>query len=205
MEFNPNSVDVLWLSAVYLGTRTGSAEAIAQANRAIVLDPLNPFASWTKEYVLYMARQFDEVIEQHKRTAELDPNFFYSDSWVGLAYREKGMLKEALEEYMKVQKLMPEQPLFGLAALYACMGKQQEAKNILRDLINDSKKRYVSPTGIAMVYIALGERDLTFDWLEQAYQAHDAWLHGLKTDVRYEPIRSDPRYAVLEKKMGFEK
>lgn len=205
IEFNPNSVDVLWLSAVYLGTRTGSAEAIAQADRAMVLDPLNPFASWTKEYVLYMARQFDQVIEQHKRTVELDPNFFYSDSWVGLAYREKGMLKEALDEYMKVQKLMPGQPLFGLAALYARMGKQQEARNILRDLINDSKKKYVSPTGIAMVYIALGEKDLAFDWLNRAYEAHDTFMNGLKTDVRYNPIRSDPRYAVLLKKMGLEK
>jgi len=205
MEFNPNSVDVLYLSAIYLATRTGSAEAIAQANRAIALDPLNPFASQTKEIALQYARQYDEVIEQHKRTVELDPNFFYSDSEVGLAYREKGMLKEALDEYMKVQKLMPGQPLFGLAALYARMGKQREARSILRDLINESKKRYVAPTGIAMVYIALGERDLAFDWLEQAYQAHDAWLHGLKTDVRYDPIHSDPRYAVLLKKMGLEK
>jgi serine/threonine-protein kinase len=205
MEFNPNSTDVLWLSAVYLGTRTGSAEAIALADRAIALDPLNPFASWTKEYVLYMARQYDEVIEQHKRTIELDPNFFYADSWVGTAYRERGMLKEALEEYMKVQKQMPEQPLFGLAALYGRTGRQREAKSILRDVINDSKKRYVSPTGIAFVYIALGEKDLAFDWLDRAYEAHDTFLNGLKTDVRFDPIRSDPRYTVLLKKLGFEK
>lgn len=205
MEFNPNSVDVLWLSALYLGTRTGSAEAIALADRAIALDPLNPFASWTKEFALLVVGQHDEVIEQHKRTVELDPNFFYSDSHVGLAYREKGMLKEALDEYMKVQKHMPGQPLFGLAALHARMGKRQEAKNILRDLLNQSKKRYVAPTGIAKVCIALGEKDLAFDWLDRAYEAHDTFLNGLKMDVSYDPIRSDPRYAVLLKKMGFEK
>jgi len=204
MEFNPNSVDVLWLSALGLGYHSGSAEAIALADRAIALDPLNPFASWTKENVLYAARQFDEVIEQHKRTVELDPNFFYGDSWVGIAYRERGMLKEALEEYMKVQKLMPEQPLYGLAILYAHMGRQQEAKNILRDLINESTKRYIAPTGPALVYIALGERDLAFDWLDRAYEAHDTFLNGLKTDVRYDPIRSDPRYTVLLKKMGLQ-
>jgi len=205
MEFNPNSTDVLQLSALYLGSRTGSPEAIALADQAIALDPLNPFNSWTKEYVLFMARQYDAVIELHKRTVELDPNFFYSDSWVGLAYREKGMLNEALDEYTKVQKLMPGQPLFGLAALYARIGKRQEAKNILRDLINESTKRYVAPTGIAIVYIALGERDMGFEWLDRAYEAHDAFLHGLKTDVRFDPVRSDPRYAVLLKKLGFEK
>jgi len=200
MEFNPNSVDVLWLSAI-----SGSAEAIALADRAIALDPLNPFASWTKENVLYGARQYDEVIEQHKRTVELDPNFFYGDSFLALAYREKGMLKEALDEYMKVQKLMPGQPLAGLAVLYARMGKRQEATNILRDLINESKKRYVAPTGIAFVYIALGEKDLAFDWLDRAYEAHDTFMNGLTTDLSYDPIRSDPRFAVLLKKMGFEK
>ncbi|MBF8295774.1 MAG: serine/threonine protein kinase with repeat [Bacteroidetes bacterium] len=205
MEFNPNSVDLLQLSAAYLGARMGSAEAIAQADRAIALDPLNPSASWTKGKVLYDARQYDEVIEQHKRTVELDPNFFYSDSWVSLAYREKGMLKEALDEYMKVQKLMPKQPLFGLAILYARMGRQQEAKNILRDIINESTKRYIAPTGIAMVYISLGEKNLAFKWLDRAYEAHDPFLDALKTDVRYDPIHSDPRYAVLLKKMGLEK
>jgi TolB-like protein/predicted Zn-dependent protease len=205
MEFNPNSVDLLQLSAAYLGARTGSAEAIAQADRAIALDPLNPSARWTKEKVLYDARQYDEVIEQHKRTVELDPNFFYSDSWVSLAYREKGMLKEALDEYVKVQKVMPKQPLFGLAILYGRMRRQQEAKNILRDVINESTKRYIAPTGIAMVYISLGEKDLAFNWLDRAYEAHDPFLDGLKTDVRYDPIHSDPRYTVLLKKMGFEK
>ena len=205
MEFNPNSLDVLWLSAVYLGTRTGSAEAIAQADRAITLDPLNPFASWTKELVLYWARKYDEVIEQHKRTVKLDPNFFYADSPVSRAYLEKGMLKEALDEYMKIQKIMPEQPLYGLAALYARMGNQRKARSILRDLINESTKRYIAPSGPAMVYISLGEKDLAFEWLDRAYEAHDTFLHALKTDARYEPIHSDPRYAMLLKKMGFEK
>ena len=54
-------------------------------------------------------------------------------------------------------------------------------------------------------YIALGEKDLAFKWLDRAYEAHDPFLDALKTDVRYKPIRSDPRYAVLLKKMGFEK
>ena len=205
MEFNPNSVDVLWLSALYLGFRTGSAEAIALADRAIALDPLNPSASWTKENVLLQARQYDEAIEQHKRTVELDPNFFYADSPVSRAYREKGMLKEALDEYMKVQKLMPEQPLYGLAILYAHIGRQQEARNILSDLINESTKRYIAPTGPAMVYISLGELDRAFEWLDRAYEAHDTFLNGLKTDGRYDPIHSDPRYTVLLKKLGFEK
>jgi hypothetical protein len=85
------------------------------------------------------------------------------------------------------------------------MGRQQEAKNILRDVINESTKRYIAPTGIAMVYIALGEKDLAFNWLDRAYEAHDTFLNGLKTDVRYDPIHSDPRYAMLLKKLGFEK
>ena len=115
------------------------------------------------------------------------------------------MLKEALEEYMKVQKFIPEQPLFGLAALYARVGREREARDILSDLMNASTKRYIAPTGPAMVYISLGELDRAFEWLDRAYEAHDTFLNGLKTDVRYDPIRSDPRFDVLLKKMGLEK
>ena len=100
LEANPNSLDLHNLRGTMLCSLPGeSAEGLVDVDRAIALDPLAPWPSWTRELCLTAARRYDEVIAQHQKTLELDPEFFYLDSWAGVAYRETGRLAESAAEY----------------------------------------------------------------------------------------------------------
>ncbi len=93
----------------------------------------------------------------------------------------------------------------GIAALahaYASAGKREEAQKNLDELLQLSKQRYVSPTAIAQIYIALGDKDQAFAWLEKGNEVRDLNVVRLKVDPRYEPLRSDPRFADLVRRIG---
>ena len=206
LQLNPNSMEAHNFYALALCAMTRWDEGIAEADRAMLLDPLAPMPSWTREYCLAMSRRYDQAIQQHKRTAELDPNFYYSESSLGVAYREKGMFAEAVAEYQRLQRALGGQPLLGLAITYARMGKTADARNILDELLKRSERQYVSPDEIALVYASLGEKDQAFAWLDRAYEARSAFLiTRILGCANYDPLRSDPRFDALLRKIGIKK
>ena len=86
------------------------------------------------------------------------------------------------------------------------MGKREEARKILSNIIEYSKKNHLSPVAIAWVFSALGEKDQTFAWLDKAFRERDPWLlMYLKTGHPFDAVRPDPRYAALLRKIGLEK
>jgi eukaryotic-like serine/threonine-protein kinase len=206
MQLNPNSMEAHNFYALALCAMKRWDEGIAEADRAMLLDPLAPMPSWTREYCLAMSRRYDQAIQQHQKTAELDPNFYYSESSLGVAYREKGMFAEAVAEYLRLQRAMGGQPLMGLAITYARMGKTADARNILNELLKRSERQYVSPDEIALVYASLGEKDQAFVWLDRAYDARSAFLiTRILGCSNYDPLRSDPRFDALLRKIGIMK
>lgn len=88
-----------------------------------------------------------------------------------------------------------------LGHAYAVSGKRGEAEKALATLKARSRERYVAPFDIALIYIGLGARDATFEWLEKAYEDHSTWLGCLKVDPRFDGVRDDPRYADLLRRM----
>jgi len=92
-----------------------------------------------------------------------------------------------------------------LGFMYAREGKRDEAKRMLEEMLEISKKKYISPWGIALIYMELGEKDQAFQWLEKAYEEHDNWMFSIKVEPGLDSFRSDPRFTAMLKKMGLEK
>jgi tetratricopeptide (TPR) repeat protein len=118
------------------------------------------------------------------------------------------MYEEALEEFQEEESISKGwNPLVecNRGVTYARMGKRDEAQQILDDMLDLSKKKYVSPQFIAILYFSLGEKDQGFEWLEKAYENHAYGLHLLKADPHFAMVRSDPRFEILLEKIGFKK
>jgi tetratricopeptide (TPR) repeat protein len=151
----------------------------------------------------YFARQYDQAIEQYRKTLELDPNFFAPHTFLGWAYIQKSMYKEGVAELEKAVAITPSN--MSLACLgygYAAAGKRQEAQKMLDQLNDLSKQKYVAPFHRAIICVGLGERDQTFEWLEKAYEEH--FIIGIKVNPIFDPLRSDPRFADLLRRMNLQ-
>ncbi len=197
LEANPNSIDAHNLRATALCSLPGrSAEGLVDVDRAIALDPLAPWPSWTRELCLTAARRYDAVIAQHQKTLELDPDFFYLDSWAGAAYRETGRLAESAAEYERARAIS-DGPLAGQAITYIRMGRTAEARAILQEFMQRSTTRYVSPDQIGLIHAHLGEIDQAMIWMEKAYDARSAFLVTGFGMASYDPLRRDPRFIAL--------
>jgi adenylate cyclase len=205
LELNPESADAYFFYGLALCSRKHVDQGLAMFDRAISLDPLAPLPSWGREWCLCTARRFDEVLEQHKRTAELDPNFFYLTAPLAMAYLEKGMLPQSLAEYEHARRVTG-RPVAGMALTLVRMGRLTEARTVLQGFRNEAASRYVAPEGVASVYAALGDKDQAFVWLNKAYETHSGGglVSGMLNFPDFDPIRADPRFATLVKKIGIE-
>jgi len=191
-----------WYS-LYLGGRGRADEAVAEAKRALDLDPVSPVMNFNLAEQLYYARRFDEAIEQCRKTLEMDPSFSPTHSQLARLYVAKGMYREALAESEKYLALTPRNPgaLASRAYVHARLNERSQALQALDELTALSKQRYVPSYLFALVYAGLGEKDQTFAWLEKAYQERSGWLPYLKVNPTWDPLRSDPRFEALVAKV----
>jgi serine/threonine protein kinase/Tfp pilus assembly protein PilF len=180
-------------------------EAIAEQRRAQELDPLSVVISASVGWLLYYARRFDEAIEQSRKTLEMDPNFALAHLWLGWAYEQTGRYKEASEEAKKAVTLSGGSPYYraSLGHAYAQSGMKVEAEKILEELNEVPQRMYVSPYFLAEIYTGLGENEEAFRWLERAYEERANLLVFLKVEPKVDPLRSDPRFQDLLRRMNF--
>ena len=182
-------------------------EAIAEQKRALELDPLSLVINRDLGFTFYVSRQYDQVIEQERKTLELEPNFVGAHRTLGLAYLQKSMYKEGIAEIEKELVLYPgnTRVLAGLGYAYAVAGKRAEAQKVLDKLNQLSKQSYVPADAMALVYAGLGDKDKAFEWLEKSYEERSTVsYYPLKADPIYDPLRSDPRFADLLRRMNLQ-
>ena len=200
----PNSAQTQILYAVYLCTTGQITEGLAAAQAALTLDPLNPLHSWSREQCLYFGRRYDQLIAEHPRTVAQwpDPRFFYWDSYLAAAYREKGRYGESLAEYERAQQAAGDVPLYGYAVTLARAGRTAEAKAALGKLLVYGRTHYINPIAPVAVYAALGDRDHAFEWLDRTVTDRTGWLWGVATWPEFDPLQQDPRLQQLIGRMG---
>jgi tetratricopeptide (TPR) repeat protein len=182
-------------------------EAIAEAERAYEVDPLSPIISNLRAAVSYNARLYDRAIEAARKTIELDKNFSVSRLSLGWSLEQKKMYPEAIAAFEEAVRLSGRwiQAVAAFGHACAVSGRREEAMRLIEELKGRSDRGQDSLVNIAMVYTGLGQNDEAMRWLEKAYQARSAWLvqMSLKTDPRWDPLRSDVRFQDLLRRTGF--
>jgi TolB-like protein/DNA-binding winged helix-turn-helix (wHTH) protein/Tfp pilus assembly protein PilF len=203
---NPNYANAHHWYATCLSAMGRHTEAIAEARTAQGLDPLSLIISADLAMeTLASAGMYDQEMEQCRKTLEMDPNFAIGHACLSDSYDNKRMYKEAIAEMRKAIDLSGGSLRWvsDLARIYARAGRRDEAIKILDELKARSKREFVSPRFFAWVYAALGEKDQAFAWLEKAYEEHSVVKAALKVDPGLEPLRSDPRFQDLLRRMNF--
>ena len=202
-ELNPSYASAhRWCANLFnaLGRRE---EALAEMKKAQELDPLSLITNADLGRTFYFARQYDQSLEQFRKTLDMDPNFAVAHLWLGQVYEQKGMYEEAISEFQKGMSLSGGSIyLARLGHAYAMGGRRGEAQIVLNRLKDQSKQEYVSPYDIGVIYAGLGENKQTFAWLERAYEERSLWLSYLKADPIWDPLRSDPRFQDLLRRVG---
>jgi tetratricopeptide (TPR) repeat protein len=153
---------------------------------------------------LYNGRRYDEAIEQLRRTIELEPDYPVTYWILGLLLRKTGSYELAVAEGEKGVKLSGGSPLMraALAHTLGAAGRAEEALQVLADLTELAKKKYVAPYFTAGIHIGLGDNDRAIEYLEKSYQEHSHWLIYLHLDPSMDGLRSDPRFQDLLKRVG---
>ena len=188
----------------YLSSLGRSEEAVAVAKRALDLDPASPAASHSLAVQHYLARKFDQAIDQAHDTLEMDAGFAISYAVLGEAYLSKEMYREglcALETYSALSRgSTVSLALLGYA--HARSGERRESLQMIDKLKAASKQSFIPALFIALVYAGLEDKDRAFTWLEKACEERFNRLAYLKVEALWDPIRSDVRFADLLRRVG---
>jgi serine/threonine protein kinase/tetratricopeptide (TPR) repeat protein len=181
-----------------------SDRAQEEMTRAYQLDPLSPVLSLALGYRFYYARQYAQAIEQCQKVLSMDASFVPAHVYLGRSYQQKPSLPEALAEFKKALQISEgdTNELAALGQAYAVAHQESEARKILDQLKERSQQTYVQPMWIAVIHVGLGEKDQAFDWMQKAYDDRSAWLVYLKVDPLFDPVRNDPRFADLLRRVG---
>jgi TolB-like protein/DNA-binding winged helix-turn-helix (wHTH) protein/Flp pilus assembly protein TadD len=200
ISLNPNyAMAHLWYGLGPLSAMGEFERAIAEEKRALELDPISPIINADLGTVYTLARRYDEAIAQLRDTVEMNPQFYGGHRCLGWALELKGATGEAIAEYHKAFELSDDPMMLAmLAHAEASIGKQNQARQILSQLTEEAKARYVPAYAFAVIYLALGEKDHALDWLEQAARDHDGFYTNLiKVEPFLDPLRGDPRFETL--------
>jgi len=202
IELNPGYATAHHWYAWHLSLLGEYDEAIAEMRKAENLDPLSLIINSDLAELLVLAHSYDEAIQQSRKTIEMDPNFAFAHNQLAQAYLQKHMYDEAVAELQKAAQLSGGSPtvMANLARAYAASGKRSEAIKLLSDLKKRSNSIYSHGSEIAVIYVALGDRDQAMNWLEKGYE--ERFNPGVLLRPGFDPLRSDPRFQDLVRRIG---
>jgi TolB-like protein len=181
-------------------------EAIAEIEHSLQLDPFSLMTQGWLGVMLVLARQWDRAFDQAHILLQLDPNVPWGHFILGVAYRAKQMYEEAITSLKMAMKVSGGMPfLIGwLGLTLGRSGKPAEARALLESLHAKAAHEYVPPTNFAFTYLGLAEMDSAFVWLDRAVEECDQLMMPIKSYAFFDPIRADPRFPALLRKMNLE-
>jgi serine/threonine protein kinase/tetratricopeptide (TPR) repeat protein len=204
LELGPTYATANHWYAEYVMTMGRHGEAMTRMKNGHELDPLSLIINVAVGWAFYFARRYDEAIDQLRRTIELDPNYPVTYWILGLLLRKTGCYELAISEGEKGVKLSGGSPLMraALAHTLGTAGRTKEALQMLDDLTELAKHKYVAPYFFAGIHIGLGEDDRAIEYLEKAYEEHSHWLIYLHIDPSMDGLRDTPGFHDLLRRVG---
>jgi len=200
VKLNPNYVNAHLEYGRFAQALGRNDEALVHMHYADELDPLNIGVKETEAWVTYASRQYDLALKQFESLGD--------EGGLMHVYREKGMYPEAIAADKMWIATHPSQSqgpyaLAVLASIYGLQGRNDEAEVLIKELKETARHRYVSGFFFAEAYVGLGQRDQAIIWLERAYEEHDEWMVFANCYPGLDPLRSEPRFQVLMRRMNF--
>ncbi len=204
---NPNYATAHHWYSVFLFAAGRFDESIDKIKRAQELDPRSIILNTNVGWPYHFMRRYDQAIDAFQNALLTDEGFWYAHWGLANTYLQKERYEEALTEIQKAKDLyegwQPDVESF-IGIIYAHMGKREEARQVLNNLLERSKQEYVPPMAFANLYFALEENNQGFDWLERAFKVRDPGLTWLRVNPINDSIRSDPQFTAMLKKMNLE-
>jgi TolB-like protein/tetratricopeptide (TPR) repeat protein len=204
LALSPNYATAHHWYALHLSFRGRHDEAIKEIIKAQELDPLSIVISNVVGWVHYFAGDFAQAETQLRKTLEFAPDFAGAHRLLAKTLFLQGRLAEAITEAREAFRLSNNDPFYAAVLGYMCAkaGQPEEARRILDELTARSTDAYVAPNNFALIYAGLDERDRMFEWLERAYKERGMLLLSTLIDPLLAPMRSDPRFADLLRRVG---
>jgi TolB-like protein/Flp pilus assembly protein TadD len=203
MQLNPNDQNANHWYAMALAGMGRFDEALVQIQRARDIDPLALMVHANAGFILYRAGRHREAVEHLRNTVAIEPGFVMGRYRLGLACEASGLYEEALEQFHAMHP-GPEDPLAftAIARTLALMGRHDDARRELTRLLDIARSTYVPAALIAGIYVALGDVERTFEYLERGVEERAITLMWLPLDQHWESVRGDARFAQLLRRIG---
>jgi serine/threonine-protein kinase len=179
-------------------------DALDEMLLAQTLDPISAIISRDTARVLYYRREFEAALEQCDRTIERDPYFSGTYWMLGLVQEQLGDLDEAVAAFQRGIQLVPDSRMLrgALGRVLALSGKPSKARQIIREIEESARQRYLSPFEPAMIHFALGDHDRGFECLVKAQEERCFELISVNIDPRFDSLKSDSRLRAIATQVG---
>jgi tetratricopeptide (TPR) repeat protein len=203
IQMSPNSALAHLRYGGLLATVGRNQEGVAEVQLARQADPLDSVTAANLGWQLYLARKYDEAEREYRKWNEWHPRY-RGDYVIASVYLQTGRTREAVDEFQLGASVTHHQALLELMYLGHALGvtgARDEGRKILAEMQALSHSRYVPPDYIAIVYEGLGDREAALQWFQKAIEERCINLWVLP-DQRLDPIRSDPRFQSLMRRMG---
>ena len=206
LELNPKNTETYLYYSWFLSSMGRHEESLAMARSGLQIEPLSSGSNYAVAAAFFFNHRWDDAIRQLNEAIKLDPNYWFTRSYLGRSLMQKGQIQEAFKEFKAALEIDNSQSenSAGIGYAYAVMNQKGEAQKIIEQLTKQSSANsYFSPYNVAVIYAGLGDKNQAFAQLEKAYSNRSFYLAVyFPTDERLDALRSDPRFAGLLKRMN---
>ncbi len=204
LELDPNYATARQWYGEFLGSTGRPEAALAELQKSIELDPLVPIHYLSTYTVLLPLHRYKDAVQFVQKALEIDPNFPRAHSALGWIYNATGKQEDAVREtgIAIVNSDSSAEYLAELGYILGRMGKRTEASSVLDLLQRKARREYVDPYLLGSVYVGLGNNDEAFQHFTHAVDVHSTYMEYLNVDPVFEPVRGDPRFKALVKRVG---